>query len=355
MRKNSHHPKIYPSSPLLSRLVPKHGLKATRRDLRRYLTLRRNLRSLPSAKPLAPAPKVPPEQRDRTAPRQEDDDDNEDGDSVTSDFSSSSAFSRTSVIESTSWALIAYTSLIWWVSAGEKKSGLAEDDDQQAGEDEQDRALLLSADDEEEEEEGEGGRSEGEEVLGGLTKETAIVGYFHRLTGLIFATVSDAISRVDGDGVRRGGMDYEQYTDEDDGIGTDGSHIREEAVQGLGLASSSSNDPTNTKTGEEDTGAREEVEGEGADTAIVAPSDGEGEDEGEGEGETEPLLPQASSLDEERPTAPIEITNEDMAQMGLDAWSSADQSFVEELVLLWWGRKAVVRGGRVKCCGVRVI
>ncbi|ERF72536.1 hypothetical protein EPUS_02817 [Endocarpon pusillum Z07020] len=348
-KKHTPYPKIYPSSPLLSRLAPQHGIKATRRDLRRYLTLRSNLRNLPSAKPPAPAPNIPPERRDRTAPRPEDDDDIEDQDSTTSDSSLFSTFSRTSVIESTPWALIAYTSFIWWASAGEKKRGLGEDDEQQVSEDEQDRALLLSGHDEAEAEEGEG--QEDEERFGGLSKETAIVGYFHRLTGLIFTTVSDAISRVDGEGVRRGG-DYTKYADDNENESAGRGQSREEAVHGLGLMSPS-DEPADIAAGK-DAGGREE--GEDADTAVAAPSNGEGEDE--------PLLPQASSsktpslsssLDEERPTALVEITSEDMAQMGLDVWSSADRSFVEELVLLWWGREAVVRGGRVECCGVRVL
>ncbi|KAF7513899.1 hypothetical protein GJ744_006513 [Endocarpon pusillum] len=349
-KKNTPYPKIYPSSPLLSRLVPKHGIKATRRDLRRYLTLRSNLRNLPSAKPPAPAPKIPPEQRDRTAPRVEDDEDIEVQDSMTSDSSLFSTSSRTSVIESTPWALIAYTSFIWWASAGEQKRGLGEDDEQQVSEDEQDRALLLSGHDEAEAEEGQG--QEEEERCGGLSKETAIVGYFHRLTGLIFTTVSDAISRVDGEGVRRGGGDYTKYADDSENESVGRGQSREEAVQGLGLMSPS-DDRADIAAGK-DAGGREE--GEDADTAVTIPSNGEGEDE--------PLLSQASSsktpslsssLDEERPTALVEITSEDMAQMGLDVWSSADRSFVEELVLLWWGREAVVRGGRVECCGVRVL
>lgn len=268
---------------------------------------------------------------------------------MTSDSSLVSTFSRTSVIESTPWALIAYTSFIWWASAGEKKRGLGADDEQQVSEDEQDRALLLSGQDEAETEEGEG--QEGEESLGGLSKETAIVGYFHRLTGLIFTTVSDAISRVDGEDVRRGGGDYTKYTDDNENEGAGRGESREEAVQGLGLMSPS-DEPADTAAGKDAEGR----EGEDADTAVAAPSTGEGEDE--------PLLPQASSsktpslsssLDEERPTALVDITSEDMAQMGLDVWSSADRSFVEELVLLWWGREAVVRGGRVECCGVRVL
>ncbi|KAL8789966.1 MAG: hypothetical protein Q9213_000852 [Squamulea squamosa] len=51
----------------------------------------------------------------------------------------------------------------------------------------------------------------------------------------------------------------------------------------------------------------------------------------------------------------IVVEVDDMARMGLDIWSESDKVFVEELVEFYWGRKAVVKGGRVECCGVRVM
>jgi len=48
------------------------------------------------------------------------------------------------------------------------------------------------------------------------------------------------------------------------------------------------------------------------------------------------------------------INGEDMGRMGLDVWSESDRMFVRELVGFYWGRKVVVRGGRVECCGVRI-
>ena len=41
--------------------------------------------------------------------------------------------------------------------------------------------------------------------------------------------------------------------------------------------------------------------------------------------------------------------------MGLDVWSQADREFVEELVALYWGRRAEVQVARVECCGVRIL
>ncbi|KAL8702670.1 MAG: hypothetical protein Q9201_004171 [Fulgogasparrea decipioides] len=53
--------------------------------------------------------------------------------------------------------------------------------------------------------------------------------------------------------------------------------------------------------------------------------------------------------------AVIDITGDDMQKMGLDVWSESDRAWVEELVEFYWGRKARVKGGRVECCGVRVL
>lgn len=341
---------IYPSSPSIARTIPKHGLKATQRDLRRYLSLISNLRNLPSAKPLPSTFKIPPEQLDRTAPRPEDEDSN----SLLSNFtSSSSTFSRSSTVESTPLAVIAYTSFIWWASAGEKKSGLVDDEEEERGEEEQDRALLLTTMDddnggarrlqEDEEEEGGGGEGRGDDSDGPLTKEMAIVSYFHRLTGLIFATVSDAISRVDGEGFRRGEGDGENGDS-----GDETPTGEERAVERLGLVRSES--PTDVEEVQKADEAEEENEEQQA-----------GREDDEEDDETQPLLP--SSLhptdtnenhehdhhddqdDDEDDQPTVEITTHDMTQMGLDIWSSADRSFVEELVMLWWGRRVVVRGG----------
>ncbi|KAL9031864.1 MAG: hypothetical protein Q9196_000119 [Gyalolechia fulgens] len=59
--------------------------------------------------------------------------------------------------------------------------------------------------------------------------------------------------------------------------------------------------------------------------------------------------------DREESDETIEITSDDMMKMGLDVWSESDRGFAEELVELYWGRRACVRGGKVECCGVRVL
>lgn len=52
---------------------------------------------------------------------------------------------------------------------------------------------------------------------------------------------------------------------------------------------------------------------------------------------------------------PVFVGGEDMVRMGLDVWSDADKKFVEELLDLYWGRKADVQGGHIECCGVRIL
>jgi len=68
-----------------------------------------------------------------------------------------------------------------------------------------------------------------------------------------------------------------------------------------------------------------------------------------------PLLPSTSSCDKVSDDETVIITTADMTNMGLDAWSATDRTFVEELVRMWWGRKVQIRGARIKCCGVRIL
>lgn len=269
-------PKLVESSPSLSRTCPSLGLKATQRDARRYRTLRASLRSMRSSKPAAES---------ETAA------DDEDAKSIVSQ--ASSTLSRSSVVEPVSWSLVAYTSLVWWASAGEKRSGPNEEEEE--AEQEQDRSLLMT--DHHVMEAVTPGHSEQD-----LPPEIALVSYFQRLTSLIFTTISDAISRHDGEDVRRNGD-----------VATSGYR--------------------DTET--EETAVDEDVD---ADQVAVDDNDmrrlikgGDGEDE------------------------PIEILQEDMLTMGLDIWSTADRIFVEALVKRWWGRTATVNGGRVECCGVRLL
>jgi hypothetical protein len=272
------YPKLVESTPSLSRNFTSIGLKATQRDARRYQTLRAGLRSMRSSKPVLDAGAVT---------------DDEDAYSIVSQ--ASSTLSRTSVVEPVSWSLVAYTSLVWWASAGEKRSGPNEEEEE--AEQEQDRSLLMTD------------NNFMEAVTPGhsdqdLPQEIALVSYFQRLTSLIFTTVSDAISRQDGEGVRR-----------DSDVETNGCR--------------------DTETDE---------------TAVDEDADADADQVATDDNDTQPLLNGGQGQDE-----PIEILHEDMATMGLDIWSTTDRIFVEELVKLWWGRTADVKGGRVECCGVRLL
>jgi Domain of unknown function (DUF4484)/DENN domain-containing protein 11 len=313
------YPKIYPSQPSKagSALPNAHLLKATQRDLRRYINLRSDLHTLPSAKPST-------EERQGTAGSEYNEAEigSDDASTTSSQSTQDTLPGSDDVVEATPWAQIAYTGFIWWASAGEKRTGLGVGDGEK-GEDDRDRALLMSTDQAQDE----GFDSvviDGTDDLRGrgrvgMCRELAIVRYFHRLTGLIFATISDAISRVDGEEVRRG-EPYGRADEDSEGLirgpsGQEESHLSRDDENG------------SDEYGNEDDEADE--------TIALLPSE----------------IVDNSSLDQ----ATVIINSADMEQMGLDVWSRADRDFVVELVQLWWGRAAVVTARRIECCGVWVL
>ncbi|KPI37621.1 uncharacterized protein AB675_4003 [Cyphellophora attinorum] len=238
------YPKILLSSPELLKTFPKHGARGTQRDAIRYQTLMRRLKKFPASTITNPEPTQIPMPPEGPA---------EDAASV---LSSSTIELRKEVVESPSWGQVAYTSLLWWASAGARRDGLSEEEQDEQDQDEQ----LLGA--------------EGDEDL---TKEVAMIGYFRRLTGVMVSVVSQLVGRTDDD------------EDEDDEPLEDGSD------------------------------------------------------------DQQPLRAEAD--DDEV----VEVTPEDMSSMALDVWSDSDKTFVEEFVQLYWQREAKVRGGRVECCGVRIL
>ena len=257
------------------RLEVKKGteIKATQRDLRRYRTLRRELRRSnfpPSAhSSRSPAPSSIPLENDQEA------------------YDDASSTLDTELVEPQSWSALAYNSFMWWASAGEKRTDLNE-------EEEYDAALLRhfesSYSDRSPTRPRSSGRSPAMEFAAdhqGLGLEMRIIAYFHRLTTLILKTLADIIDASDSD--------YEH-----------------------------SSSPT------------------------APPEINPNEDNNQ---DTHPLL-KSSTPPEEKP--PIPINTEDMSRMGLDIWSESDRLFVRELVSLYWGRKADVRGGGLEWCGVRI-
>jgi hypothetical protein len=140
-------------------------LKATQRDARRYAMLRRALRQFTSD----------------------------------SDTDTDSTYSSSPVVEPLSWTRLAYTSFIWWASAGENRDGLSEEEEE--AQIEQDSRLLASVE------------SLSHPGQNDQPPEIAIVAYFRRLTSQIFGTLAGAIARSDeGDA---NGCD-ESYVDGDD-------------------------------------------------------------------------------------------------------------------------------------------
>ena len=246
-------------------------IKATQRDYRRYKTLQRDLRRYPG-KSRTQTPRAsshgpePP-----TA--------NEDG---LGSFNDAASTADDRLIESQAWSALAYSSFMWWASAGEQRSDLDEEMDH-------DSALL--SDFHREYSEGymdspnrrrsaDNGMAKSPGTLGdgrdeGMGKEMALIAYFHRLTALIFRVLADIVDATDA-----------STTTEQDG----------------------------TEPGEE--------------------------------GEDEALLDEKSA---------VYVGAEDVARMGLDVWSQADRKFIQELIALYWGRKADVQGARVECCGVRLL
>ncbi|KAF2104665.1 hypothetical protein NA57DRAFT_70871 [Rhizodiscina lignyota] len=50
----------------------------------------------------------------------------------------------------------------------------------------------------------------------------------------------------------------------------------------------------------------------------------------------------------------ITVGDDDLCRMGLDAWSEHDRAFVVELMEKYYGRRAVVKGAGIECCGIRI-
>ncbi|KAK5022485.1 hypothetical protein LTS07_009931 [Exophiala sideris] len=160
MELNRAFPKIVPSRPELTKAFPKTGIKSTQRDYDRFVHLFQALQGfLPSHVA----------NNDFSA---------DGGNDASSIASESSGFSENKVVvEPPSWSRAAYTSLVWWASAGDRRAGLgdSEEDDK-----ERDLALLNYEGDDEQ------------------TREVALIAYFHSMTKALFQTIAEAVARADG-------------------------------------------------------------------------------------------------------------------------------------------------------------
>lgn len=262
-------------------------LKATQRDARRYARLRKGLRHL---------------SRDGNSQLVDNNDNDNNGadldDAADDDSDTASTFSSSPVVEPLSWAQLAYTSFIWWASAGEKREGLSEEEEEQQIE--QDTRLLASVESLTHPNQ----QQDSEQP----PPEVALVAYFRRLTAQIFIILADVVAQHDSDGQPEefGNNDTQApYTDEP----------------------------------EDDTIARQSTQ--------------------EGDDDRFPLLQQGNNgtnhADQDQDGDTVLITTEDMAEMGLDVWSATDRVFAEELVRLWWGRQARVDSARIRCCGITIL
>ncbi|KAL4895668.1 hypothetical protein BDV59DRAFT_191603 [Aspergillus ambiguus] len=262
-------------------------LKATQRDARRFATLHKGLL------------------------RQTHHDSDTQTDNPDTDSDTASTFSSSPVVEPLSWTRLAYSSFIWWASAGEKREGLSEDEDEEH-QLEQDTRLLASVDALPSPPSGSGSRRSmhAADLSAQQPPEIALVAYFRRLTAQIFVTLSDVIARHDCRDGEDGGPDEHNdvpYEDEPEDDAEPSVAIGRQSTQ-------------------EEESAR-----------LL----------GRGTSGSEPTL----SDDDE----PVRITAEDMTEMGLDVWSGADRVFVAEMVRSWWGRKAYVDSARIRCCGISII
>lgn len=51
---------------------------------------------------------------------------------------------------------------------------------------------------------------------------------------------------------------------------------------------------------------------------------------------------------------PVTVSLDHVGGMGLDTWSADDKAFVVEMLRVWYDREAVITGGGVRVCGVRI-
>ncbi|MCJ1397541.1 hypothetical protein MMC11_000735 [Xylographa trunciseda] len=201
-------------------------MKASQRDLRRYRTLKQEIRRTRS--------------RSRAAspfnPRRRNDDDNDDDDDQTTllpientqeTFDDSSSTSDEKLIEPLSWSTLAYSSFMWWASAGEKRADLEEESEHDASlfRDFSDYSGSASA-----RPRSRRRSSPGPNLMQALmtdgspaAPEMGIIAYFHRLTALILGVLAHLVDLGD-DGIAPDGR-TEGTDDKDDVVFVDGEDM----------------------------------------------------------------------------------------------------------------------------------
>lgn len=177
------------------RLEMKRGteVKATQRDLRRYRTLRRELRRHQSEGQSHP-PFIPFE---TNASSEEFPDSDLPIENTQETFDDASSTSDGKLVESQSWSALAYSSFMWWASAGEKRTDLEE-------EAEYDNALLRDIDRFRDSSPDRPLSAKSPMMSRGLGKsnsglEMTVIAYFHRLTALILRVLAEIIESSEGE------------------------------------------------------------------------------------------------------------------------------------------------------------
>lgn len=195
-------------------------IKATQRDLRRYRTLRRAL------SPLTRLSSTHESDLRKAVEDPEEEEDDEQAHllyshdhlsaNATGDQEDSLRAGEEKLVERISWTALAYSSFMWWASAGEKEEGLQQ-------EEEQDIQLLDNlaeiargvADsqgyqDEDDETDTEAGEPSVKEK-GTAEVEMAIIAYFHRITKEMFESCIEVLDERDGE-VEQGENEDEERT-----------------------------------------------------------------------------------------------------------------------------------------------
>ncbi|KAI9675717.1 MAG: hypothetical protein M1817_001084 [Caeruleum heppii] len=175
-------------------------IKATQRDARRYQELRRALGSASQFDTSLTDDMTRDDEEARLLPERQEDISGGDTDNHSVDET---------VVEPMSWPALVYSSMMWWASAGEKRSDLDE-------EKEVDLTLLSGLLDDHETESPD---DEGDEEGGGDTAQTrrskamsqmAIIAYFHRLSSLVLTTLADIVQSAEAEEEGEEGQDEEE-------------------------------------------------------------------------------------------------------------------------------------------------
>ncbi|KAI9889316.1 MAG: hypothetical protein M1814_005559 [Vezdaea aestivalis] len=220
------------------------SIKATQRDWRRYNIVRQALSKLePSQEPDSPDNEADSVYQKLLAPS-----------STSRDSKDSQERDESKILEPPSWSALAYSSFMWWASAGEARQDIVEEEERDLTlfEEPYDPQHPVSS------------RPRSRSSLSAplaakdiAEPELALIAYFHRLTTLTLSIITNIMDSTD---------------DEDEN---------------------------------------------GGEPAVFVSSD-------------------------------------DMTRMGLDLWSTSDRRFVEELLGVYFDRRAEVPGGTIECCGIQV-